>query len=331
MNNSDFKQNALNRLNGNWGKVIGITAIILVLSLLSEAIKIWAIFLIIVEIPLYYGITMSFYKIYKGEETKFFDFWNDGFNNFLRSWGISWRIFLKMLIPIIIMIISYFILGASIVANGVAMINNLDNDYYDDDYNHNYKTNKPLDNYDNDDNYDDNYDNDDNYNNNYYNYKKYNYNSTSSSDLNNKNVKVSKLSSIKSSNSSTKRTKKSSNSPVAIILCIISVIIIITCIIWLIPISYSYKFANLIAIEHPEMSTKEAVDLSKRIMDGNRMNLFILELSFIGWAILATFTAGIGYLWLIPYRIFTSFGFYESLTSQPTPDVEIQNDNNNQF
>ena len=46
-------------------------------------------------------------------------------------------------------------------------------------------------------------------------------------------------------------------------------------------------------------------------MTGKRGKLFCLQLSFIGWAILAVFTLGIGYLWLIPYVQIAIIAFYK--------------------
>lgn len=48
-------------------------------------------------------------------------------------------------------------------------------------------------------------------------------------------------------------------------------------------------------------------------MDGRKGDLFCLDLSFIGWALLATLTAGIGYLWLMPYMTVSRAAFYRSL------------------
>ena len=48
-------------------------------------------------------------------------------------------------------------------------------------------------------------------------------------------------------------------------------------------------------------------------MKGYKGQLFILDLSFIGWHILAIMTAGIGYLWLTPYISTTKAAFYDNL------------------
>ncbi|MGO1337024.1 MAG: DUF975 family protein [Leuconostoc fallax] len=48
-------------------------------------------------------------------------------------------------------------------------------------------------------------------------------------------------------------------------------------------------------------SLTDYITTSRRIMDGRKWELFLLELSFIGWYILGFLTAGIGYIWIIPY------------------------------
>ncbi|MEI5995082.1 DUF975 family protein [Candidatus Enterococcus mansonii] len=52
---------------------------------------------------------------------------------------------------------------------------------------------------------------------------------------------------------------------------------------------------------------------SRQLMKGYKGQLFLLDLSFIGWHILAILTLGIGYLWLTPYITATKAAFYENL------------------
>ena len=85
--------------------------------------------------------------------------------------------------------------------------------------------------------------------------------------------------------------------------------------------SYYYALSYFIAFENPSMTSKECVLKSKELMIGNRGKLFCLQFSFIGWAILATFTFGIGFLWLIPYMQFATISFYKSLTSDNYVEV----------
>ena len=44
-----------------------------------------------------------------------------------------------------------------------------------------------------------------------------------------------------------------------------------------------------------------AIEKSMAMMSGRKMKMFLLDLSFIGWAILCCFTLGIGFLFLAPY------------------------------
>lgn len=86
--------------------------------------------------------------------------------------------------------------------------------------------------------------------------------------------------------------------------------------------SYSYSMAGFIMSENPEMSAKEAMEVSMQMMSGNKWRLFCLQLSFIGWDILCIFTFGIGYLWLNPYVNAATAAFYDEVS---------RNDNRNMF
>lgn len=105
-----------------------------------------------------------------------------------------------------------------------------------------------------------------------------------------------------------------------VILVFLGTIIYIASMIWLLVRSLLYSLAWYIAYDNPNMTGLEVVNESARIMRGNRGKLLLLELSFIGWAILTVFTFGIGYLWLLPYMQVALVCFYESLAEK--------NDNN---
>lgn len=104
---------------------------------------------------------------------------------------------------------------------------------------------------------------------------------------------------------------------------------IVMFIIW----SYYYQLSQIIAIENPDITPKDAVENSKKYMTGNRWKLFCLELSFIGWAFLCMFTLGIGMLWLIPYIQVATIAFSRYVcgkTKDSTTSAEkIESNNNN--
>ncbi|MCC2461714.1 DUF975 family protein [Bacillus mobilis] len=80
--------------------------------------------------------------------------------------------------------------------------------------------------------------------------------------------------------------------------------------------SFSYSMTYFILNDHPEYSINQAITESRRMMDGHKMEYFILCLSFIGWFILSCITLGIGFLWLIPYFYTTSAAFYEEIAEE---------------
>ena len=84
---------------------------------------------------------------------------------------------------------------------------------------------------------------------------------------------------------------------------------------------YSYSQAFFILAENPKMSAREALIKSKRIMDGNKGKLFVLELSFILWVLLGIVTAGIALIWVVPYMMATFTNFYKTVNGEP---VEVK-------
>lgn len=56
---------------------------------------------------------------------------------------------------------------------------------------------------------------------------------------------------------------------------------------------YSYLMVPYIIAENPDLTSKEAITLSRNMMDGHKFEAFKIELSFIGWIILGFLTFGI--------------------------------------
>lgn len=77
--------------------------------------------------------------------------------------------------------------------------------------------------------------------------------------------------------------------------------------------AYSYAMTPYILKDNPEMKNNAAIEESMRMMDGHKLELFLLDLSFIGWAILSILTCCIGFLWLAPYMNMARVNFYEDL------------------
>lgn len=75
----------------------------------------------------------------------------------------------------------------------------------------------------------------------------------------------------------------------------------------------SYGMAPLILAEDNTLTATDAIEKSKTMMEGHKMDYFILLLSFIGWILLFTVTLGIAGIYVIPYMQATIVNFYNSI------------------
>ena len=111
-------------------------------------------------------------------------------------------------------------------------------------------------------------------------------------------------------------------------LAILGIVLYFVAIIYAFVESLLYSLSNYIAYDNAEMTTKEAVEESARLMKGKRGNLFCLELSFIGWAILSAIALCIGFFWLVPYMQVALVCFYEEVAQKENKiESDIQSDN----
>lgn len=76
---------------------------------------------------------------------------------------------------------------------------------------------------------------------------------------------------------------------------------------------YSYSMAFYVLADNPELTAREALAKSKEIMNGHKMELFVLQLSFIGWYLLVGITLGIASIYVTPYISATTANFYNSI------------------
>ncbi|MDR1495526.1 MAG: DUF975 family protein [Clostridiales Family XIII bacterium] len=57
--------------------------------------------------------------------------------------------------------------------------------------------------------------------------------------------------------------------------------------------AYRYRLAFCILVDNPDIGPLEAINVSKGLMRGNKWKLFCLDISFIGWALLAVLACSI--------------------------------------
>ena len=78
-------------------------------------------------------------------------------------------------------------------------------------------------------------------------------------------------------------------------------------------LAYAYCMVPYLLYDYPELSVREAMKISREMMRGHKWELFVLDLTFIGWIILSIFTLGLGVLFVEPYQQAARSAFYEDL------------------
>lgn len=77
--------------------------------------------------------------------------------------------------------------------------------------------------------------------------------------------------------------------------------------------AFQWYFVHQIIHDNPNLEPKQARDLSNRMTDGFKGDLFIMELSFFFWYLLVGITLGIAALYVTPYVECTRAMYYENL------------------
>ena len=100
---------------------------------------------------------------------------------------------------------------------------------------------------------------------------------------------------------------------------IVSIIVIIGCILLIVPgfiFALGLSQVPYILVENPEMSIFDAIEKSWKMMKGHKWEYLVLNLSFIGWAIICAIPCGLGFIWLIPYYSTTISLYYLELKKE---------------
>ena len=86
--------------------------------------------------------------------------------------------------------------------------------------------------------------------------------------------------------------------------------------------TYSYAMTPYILLDKPELSANEAITDSRMMMRGHKWQLFLLDLSFIGWILLSLLTFGILFIYVIPYMQAARAEFYRTLKGENEPKAD---------
>jgi len=93
--------------------------------------------------------------------------------------------------------------------------------------------------------------------------------------------------------------------------------------------AFSYSMFLFILAENPNVSVRRALRISSEITKGYKLDIFITQLSFIGWYMLSVVTFGIILFWAVPYMYLTMANLYQFLKEEAlrTGAVKIEDFN----
>ena len=77
--------------------------------------------------------------------------------------------------------------------------------------------------------------------------------------------------------------------------------------------AYRYRFALYNLLEIPELSPLEALRMSSAQTYGYKTDLFLMDLSFIGWFLLGLLTLNLAFIWVTPYHTQTLVGYFQTI------------------
>ena len=93
--------------------------------------------------------------------------------------------------------------------------------------------------------------------------------------------------------------------------------------------SYSYRLVPYILADNPDMNSDDAITLSREMMNGQKFEVFVLDLSFFLWWILSSITFNIvGILYVFPYIYATVADLYLAIKNGSVDDITNSFNNN---
>ena len=87
---------------------------------------------------------------------------------------------------------------------------------------------------------------------------------------------------------------------------------------------YSYSMASFIKLDNELLTADECITRSRKIMNGHKFELFLLDFSFIGWYFVVIFTLGIGCGYLFSYANMARAVFYNKISGHADVNDNIE-------
>jgi|LGVF01.2.fsa_nt_gb uncharacterized membrane protein len=74
--------------------------------------------------------------------------------------------------------------------------------------------------------------------------------------------------------------------------------------------SYAYRFVPYILADNPYIEKNRAMEISNEMTMNHKLDIFVLDLSFVGWYLLGTLALFVGVLFVYPYEAATNAELY---------------------
>ena len=115
------------------------------------------------------------------------------------------------------------------------------------------------------------------------------------------------------------------------LLFLLVVVVIIACVF----IYYGFCMTVYILVREPDKTAVQALKKSWAMTKGQKLRLFVFDLSFIGWSILSVMTVGILKIWLSPYyessRTILYNDIYDNSNVADNPDFDFKSEFRSEF
>ncbi|PKM71981.1 MAG: hypothetical protein CVU91_11405 [Firmicutes bacterium HGW-Firmicutes-16] len=86
--------------------------------------------------------------------------------------------------------------------------------------------------------------------------------------------------------------------------------------------AYRYRMALYIMIDNPQLGALDCIRASSSMMNGHKGELFVLDLSFLGWVLLTAFPFVT--IWVTPYTSVTYVNYYLALRDMPRTNFNVK-------
>ncbi len=88
--------------------------------------------------------------------------------------------------------------------------------------------------------------------------------------------------------------------------------------------SYSYSMAFYIQQDSENKDWNYCITESRKRMNGHKAELFVLDLSFLGWYIVGFLCLGVGVLWVSAYHTLARTHFYETVIAEKKAEPIVE-------